>query len=174
MDHNLKDEYNRVRLEPLKAYELEKMRELRNENRGFFISRDIITPEQQIKWYDNYLKKENDFMFSVYYKNTDIWIGVVGLYNIIAQEAEFGRIIVDSKLVNEKGLGLDTTICTCKIGFNNINISKIKLEVFSNNFSAIKTYEKAGFKYLDKITLDTNILNMELSKENLIIKEEGK
>lgn len=172
MDHNLNDNYNRVRLEPLKLCEIQKMRELRNENREWFISREVITPNQQSEWYNNYLIKENDFMFSVYYKHTDIWVGTIGLYNIIDSEAELGRIIVNSKLANEKGLGLDATICACKIAFNKLNISKIKLEVFSNNFSAIKTYQKAGFEYSDKAKIDTSILNMELLKENLIIEKE--
>lgn len=174
MDHNLNDKYNRVRLEPLKICEIEKMRKLRNENREWFISKGIITPEQQMEWYNNYLKKDNDFMFSVYYRHTDIWIGAIGLYNILDREAEIGRIIVNSKLVNEKGLGLDTTICACKISFSRLNISRIKLEVFSNNLSAINTYKKAGFEYSDRVKWDTNILNMELLKENFNIEKEDK
>lgn len=166
MNHSLRDRYNRVSLEPLKIYEIEKMRKLRNENREWFISKEIITSTQQREWYNNYLKKENDFMFSVYYKNTDIWIGVVGLYDILNREAEFGRIMIDGKLVNEKGLGLEATICVCKIGFSKLDIDKIKLEVFSNNFSAINTYKKAGFEYVNKIRTDSSILNMELLNKN--------
>lgn len=87
-------------------------------------------------------------MFSVSEVNRpNIFIGAVALYNfnIERKTCEFGRIIVDHNNTYEEGLGLEATICACKIGFEYFEFQNVFLEVFRENIAAIKTYQKAGF-----------------------------
>lgn len=88
------------------------------------------------------------------------------MYNIANGEAEFGRIVIDGARVNKKGLGTLAAEAICKIGFEQFELSRIILEVFSDNKRAIRTYEKAGFdtvgtKFFDGI----EITLMEIIKE---------
>ena len=55
-------------LKSLEQKNIEDLRILRNkkENRKCFIYQNEITREEQEKWYKNYLKKENDIMFSAF------------------------------------------------------------------------------------------------------------
>ena len=167
MNHKINGEYGRGILTPLTLEESEWMRILRNQNKQWFIYSEEITQEEQKKWYQNYLCKPDDIMFSVYHKGSGKWIGAVALYNIdvINNQAEFGRIVVDGESVHKRGLGLDTTICACQIGFKQLGISKIKLEVYSNNIAAKKTYEKAGFSVIgiQKIEEGRKMISMELN-----------
>lgn len=168
MDHKLMRIYDRVILTPLTIQDIEKVRILRNRNRQWFINSGEITQEDQERWYQHYLSKTDDIMFSVYHRESGKWIGAVALYNIdkIKGCAEYGRIIIDNQIVHEKGLGLDTTVCVCQIGFEELGLSKIKLEVFSNNIAAKKTYERAGFSVIgiDVDEKGREMLLMELVK----------
>lgn len=147
MIHDLARDLNRICLKPLDSSEIEALRLLRNKHRECFIYNEVISYDEQVRWFESYLKKENDVMFSVIHKETQHWIGAVALYNINREllNAEFGRLLIDAAETGEKGLGLEATLCTCQIGFSSLGLKKIYLEVFEENLSAIRTYEKAGF-----------------------------
>lgn len=173
MNHYLSDIYQRVKLEPLTQDDIEQVRLLRNLNRQWFVFSEEISPEGQKKWYDEYLTRNNDVMFSVRLQITNAWIGTVALYAIDreSQEAEFGRLLIGFEGNEKKGLGLDTTICACKIGFEQMELSRIRLEVFTDNVAAYKTYERAGFYTTGINTAATGreLLLMELTKEKFDI-----
>lgn len=135
----------RVFLRPLEGEDLERMRILRNRNRHFFVSSDEITEEAQQRWYEAYLIRENDYMFSIFYR--ELWVGVVSLYavNLKCGQAEFGRLMIDREAAGVGGLGVDTTRTACKIAFEQLNIQTVILEVYADNAAAQITYLKAGF-----------------------------
>ncbi len=164
MDHKLLGEYNKVLLSPLSYLDIEKLRIIRNKNKRWFVYQKSISIEEQVEWYCGYLSRSDDVMFSVFHRDSQKWVGAVGLYHIdqIHKQAEFGRIVIDGASVNEKGLGLDATICVCNIGFEKLGLSKITLEVYNNNVSARKTYERAGFS---TVSSDGKMLFMELNKD---------
>jgi len=170
MDHSLFCEYNRVILKPFTVVDCERMRVLRNLNRKWFVYSEEISIEEQNIWFQKYQKHNNDLMFSVFHKKSNLWIGAVSLYDIYARQAEFGRLLIDGDSVNERKLGLDTTICTCKIGFKQLNLLLIKLEVFTNNIAAIKTYEKAGFISIGNLLIEDGreLILMELTQEKFM------
>lgn len=171
MLHELKYTFNRVKLNSLKEEHIEDLRMLRNkdENRKCFIFSNKISKEGQQKWFENYKNKPNDYMFSVStIKSLNKFIGSVALYNVDKEKkcAEFGRIIIDKDKINEKGIGLDTTIATCQVAFNILNLELIYLEVFEDNIKAIKTYEKAGFKKIKSYKIEDakTVVYMEKNK----------
>lgn len=154
MIHNYRDDFNHIKLEPLTEDLIEKMRILRNKNRECFIFSNIITEEEQKVWFMNYQSTIGDIMFSIIRKYDNKFIGALGLYNLIDKEAEFGRLMLDKEIIKEKGYGYEAVICTCKIGFEQLNLERIVLEVFEDNLPAYKTYLKAGFNIYNSIKLD--------------------
>ena len=143
MEHNFSNTFQGITIAPLKKENIEEMRVLRNKNRHCFVYSGIINPEEQEKWYNNYLTKPNDYVFSVYLQ--DLWIGVCSLYNIVGGSAEFGRLLIDKEKTDEKNPGLKTTLCAVQLAFETLDIGRVHLQVYEDNISAYKTYIKAGF-----------------------------
>ena len=50
-------------LQSIQENDLENLRIWKNNHRASFFYKDIISPEQQLIWYQNYLKRETDYMF---------------------------------------------------------------------------------------------------------------
>ena len=157
-------------LKSLEQKNIEDLRILRNkkENRKCFIYQNEITREEQEKWYKNYLKKENDIMFSAFINGVlEKPIGYAALYDIDknSKKCEFGRIIVDKSRASKKGIGYQITKCWCEIGFEKLGLEMIYLEVFSDNIPAIKTYLKVGFVEKNRYKKEgKEIIYMELYK----------
>ena len=169
MIHKIEGKYDKIILKPLEEENIEDLRLLRNrmENRKCFIYQKEISKEEQKKWYNKYLENENDVMFSAYIEKEEKPIGYVALYDIDDKKksCEFGRIIVDKTKISEKGIGFQITKCCCDIGIVKLGMTKIYLEVFSDNIPAFKTYLKAGFnekkRYLND---DREVIYMEYLK----------
>lgn len=145
MNHFYSMNGEKVILRPLEAGDLERMRILRNQNRHFFVSSDEITEEAQRRWYETYLTRENDYLFSIFYQ--EHWVGAVSLYEVDQNsgQAEFGRLMIDRKAAGVGGLGVDAARTACKIAFEQMNIQTVTLEVYADNVAAQITYLKAGF-----------------------------
>ena len=172
MNHDYTMKYDRVELRPLTYEDAENMRILRNSNRDRFVTSAEISREAQRAWFEKYLKKNGDCMFSVYHIKTGKWIGAVGIYDINeeAGTAEFGRLLVDKTVTGESGLGTDTTICACSIAFSHIKVKKVLLEVYEDNIPAVRTYLRSGFTEYGE-TFDDNgkrMILMELSGEEFL------
>ena len=143
MKHNYTNTCNDLKLVPLAEEHIEDMRILRNENRFCFIYSNIISADEQKNWFNSYLNKENDYVFSVFV--SDVWVGVSSIYNVANGSAEFGRLMIDKSKVKKDRLGLATTLCTCDLAFKQLNLKKITLQVYKENIPAYKTYLNAGF-----------------------------
>ena len=145
MNHSYFLKGTRISLYPLKAAELEQMRSLRNQKRHCFISSEIITAAEQRKWYESYLDRENDYLFSIYINEK--WIGTVSIYNVdpVGAKAEFGRLMIDREAAGSGGLGVEATRMACRIAFERLGIHRVTLEVYVDNIPAQITYLKAGF-----------------------------
>lgn len=168
MRHNYSGIYGRVELRPLNAGDAELMRRLRNRRRDRFVTSEEISEQQQREWFDSYQDKAGDYMFSVYHLETGKWVGAVGIYDLDEEtgQAEFGRLMVDSGIVGEHGLGTYATICASEIAFAVLKVKKLILEVYADNIAAIKTYDRSGFKKLHTIK-DPNgreMIQMELTE----------
>lgn len=135
-----------VTLRPLSCEDSEKYRQLRNQeqNRRCFFYSDRITKNAQQKWYDNYLKKENDYMFSVYNHNGQ-FLGGAALYDMQTDHAEFGRLLIDRTAAGQGGTGYQVLMLLCQLAKEQFHLSYLHLELFEDNLPAKKTYEKAGF-----------------------------
>ena len=79
-----------LELESIDGRHLEFLRQLKNAHRRRFFHQATITPSEQIKWYEGYCSRPDDWMFIIRYKNADpacvgyrVASGCVDLYNLI-------------------------------------------------------------------------------------------
>lgn len=146
MEHQYVHTYGRVRLQPLVRSEIEKTRILRNKTRNGFVDGRIITPEEQVAWFDKYLENPSELMFSVYLLRTEEWIGTAALISIDQEQAsaEYGRMMIDKEAVNEKGLGYDTDMAIREMCFDILGFKRLHLSVYEDNIPVVKNHQKAG------------------------------
>lgn len=141
----------------------EKYRLLRNreDNRKYFFSKEEITSEQQKVWFESYLKKSDQYMFSVHLSETGEFIGGLGFYALddINHSAEFGRIIIDRKKVSGKGFGSKAIAAVTNIAFNELDIIEAYAYIYSNNIASMRSFKNAGYS-IDKDNSNESIVKV--------------
>lgn len=67
MKHHFEISTDKLHITPLYSEDIESLRVLRNrdDNRKWFFSSELITEESQRAWYESYLTKPYEYMFSV-------------------------------------------------------------------------------------------------------------
>ena len=163
MNHSYSIKNDLLSLRPILNKDLENLRKWRNQEdiRKWFFSQITITELQQISWYENYLKKNNDIGFIIEETTNKKSIGTASIYNIdfINRNAEFGRIFIGESEARGKGYGLISCNLLVTFAFNVLKLDMVYLEVFSDNSAAIKSYLKAGFSFHSKYLKDDFIVN---------------
>lgn len=109
-----------------------------------------VTPEIELEWIDNALKKTNQKRFAICITKTDEYIGNVQLTDITDFNAEFHIFIGNPKFWN-KGIGTKATKALIDYGFEHLKFNQIYLYVNEKNSNAIRAYEKCGFRKEKKI-----------------------
>lgn len=106
-----------------------------------------VSDMEHKKWFENRICDATGKMFGIEDKFTGELIGVIGLKSIdfINRNAELYIYIGDKNYWGE-GLGTEATKLLISFAFNELNLHRIYLMVFSYNTRAIKSYEKVGFK----------------------------
>ena len=145
MNHIYRIESRKVLLRPIEEKDIELVREWRNREdiRQWFFDKSIITEEKQKKWFERYKICSDELVFIIEERESlNRPVGIVSLYNIDneKQEAEFGRMLIGDKEATGKGIGAISTKMLCSFAFRHLNIDKIYLKVYKNNYSAIASY----------------------------------
>ena len=120
----------------------------REDIRRHFIKSDIISWERHLSWWEEYLTKNNDFVFIIEEREKlNRPVGQVSLYNIDLEnhEAEYGRLMIGDNEARGKGLARRATELLITWAFNPLEIKRIYLEVFKDNTIAISLYRRCGF-----------------------------
>lgn len=160
-------------LRPITCEDIEIMRVWRNQNdiRTKFLSQGIISKDQQDKWFSNYQKNDNDMTFMI--EEIQLLrrpVGVVSLYDMDSENnvAEFGRLMIGDKEARGRKLGLKSTWVLVNHAFNELNINKIKLDVITENETALNIYIKCGFQLIEEVYLNNiKVYKMVLNKGDL-------
>lgn len=107
----------------------------------------LYTFEDEEKWFNTLSATKDVYSFAIETIEDNKYIGGCGINNINWKNSvsEVGIFIGDKDYWG-KGYGTDAMKILIKFIFNQMNINKIKLKVFSFNERAIKSYEKCGFK----------------------------
>lgn len=169
MKHTYSISGARLSLAPLEEENIQTVRIWRNRDdiRMCFVSRDIISEEQQLNWYKAYLKKPDDYVFQIIENSTQKVIGMCSLYNISHKDmsAEFGRLMIGSSDARGKGYGSEAVRLALDIGFQQLKLTEIHLEVLRNNSAALNTYLKCGFSPCSSRTTDVGeMIDMTIHK----------
>lgn len=107
------------------------------------------TEEQELKWFKFVQNSDNDVVFAIKDKNTNMYIGNCALHKIDweRKNCEMGIVIGEKNYWN-KGYGSDAVKSIIKFAFNKLNLKSIKLDVYKYNRRAIRVYKKCGFKLI--------------------------
>lgn len=102
--------------------------------------------EQESKWYDSLASSMDSYNFAIEDRITGIYIGGCGINNVDWKNsiALIGIFIGDKSFWN-KGYGTDALNVLLKFIFEEMNVNKVKLNVYSFNPRAKRCYEKCGF-----------------------------
>jgi UDP-4-amino-4,6-dideoxy-N-acetyl-beta-L-altrosamine N-acetyltransferase len=108
-----------------------------------FVIREQFTKQTQRKWLDCVIAKGKAVQYIIL--NDNLPVGSVYIRDIDCthKKGEFG--IFMEKDFAGKGFGFLATKEMLRIAFEKLKLHRVYLRVFSDNISAIKIYEKAGF-----------------------------
>lgn len=138
----------RVVLRSLNDNDISLLRRWRNQEeiRCNFLDPSVISEDQQQQWWKKYRDKDDDYMFLIFEKKSEIPVGTAAVYNIIiGQSAEYGRMMIGDKEALSRGYGVDATRILMQFAFRQWNLQTIRLQVLEHNSRAIRLYEKVGF-----------------------------
>ncbi len=102
----------------------------------------------------NYLEEPNRHPFKIIIKNSNLAIGHCEAYTC-NNSVRLCRIIIGNKNYRGQGLGYTATKLLIKWSINNLKPSTINLNVYDFNTTAIKCYEKIGFKRTEETKTTT-------------------
>lgn len=106
-----------------------------------------LKPEEEEKWYESIsAAKPESYSFAIETLDEPRYIGGCGLNKVDWKNrvAQVG-IFIGLELFRGQGYGTDAMNLLLRFIFDQMNMNKVKLEVFSFNARAIKSYEKCGF-----------------------------
>ncbi|MBI5651544.1 MAG: GNAT family N-acetyltransferase [Chloroflexi bacterium] len=139
----------RVALRLLEERDLPMTRAWRNQDhvRKWFFTPDPITAEQHRAWFDQYARRDDDFVFIIEELATNRAIGQVALYHIDwnMRRAEFGRLLIGEADANGKGFARAATALLVAHALNELGLREVFLEVFADNVRARAIYARCGF-----------------------------
>lgn len=103
--------------------------------------------EEEEKWYESLINLKDSYNFAIEDLGSGKYIGGCGINQInwLNRIAIIGIFIGDKNYWG-KGYGTDAVNTLVKFIFEQMNMNKVKLSVFSFNERAKKCYEKCGFK----------------------------
>ena len=125
------------------TYNILKWRNHPSVKKNFCLQEDL-KEETHLAWFQNKILKREVVQFIIIDNQP---VGSTYLRDIDHKnhKAEFG-IFIGEEMARGKGIGTSATKLIVQYGFEELGLHKIYLRVFTNNTSAIKAYEKAGFQ----------------------------
>ena len=141
-------EGDRIYLRPMELTDEQKLRKWINDPEiwRYLMVRTPMTSIREREWIESQGRSETEVRFGVVVRAGDRLIGSVGLHRIhpVNRNAEVGIMIGDREY-HGKGFGTEAVRLIVRYGFEELNLHRVALRVFSNNYRAIGCYQKAGF-----------------------------
>jgi RimJ/RimL family protein N-acetyltransferase len=116
----------------------------RDDARIWFKTSDKLTMAGHRAWYEQYLKKDDDFCFVVEAEGQPV--GLCGIYGIDRANgtAEVGRFLV-APGHGRKGYMTRSCAALARFGMEALELTHLTLEVMESNHKAIGIYLRCGF-----------------------------
>jgi len=124
--------------------DLELLRQWKNDHRSSFFFQEIIKPDEQERWYDEFCKRQNDYMFLVCYD--DLRIGSMG-FRLIDNVIDIYNVMLGIEDYSGQGL-MSKSLSLMNQFIASRYICLITAKIVKNN-PALKWYEKNGFKIIE-------------------------
>lgn len=128
----------KVSIRPIEYKDIEKLRIWRNKNKNAFFYNKIIKKEEQIKWFNRYLKHIDNQIYIVEYLGKSI--GCIG-YRPFGEFIELYNVMLSNKEYERHGLmskALQLLLKKIK--------GKVIVRLVKDNKKALAFYIKNGFK----------------------------
>lgn len=149
MEHMLYSCDDELIIAPMNYETSECYRVLRNrpDNMSFFFSQKEISSEEQKRWYSNYINDSSQYMFSIFEKESKLFLGGIGVYEVCLEEksCEVGRIIIDKLLAAGKGYGAKAICQIVSLAHRELGVDFFYAYIYEENIASIKSFLKAGF-----------------------------
>lgn len=102
----------------------------------------------EVEYIESLYRQPNDYTFGIIERETSRLVGTCGLHGInpISRKATFGLMIGEVGRQN-RGLGSEAVRLALKFAFRELNLHRVELSVFANNWRAIRAYQKAGYRH---------------------------
>lgn len=106
-----------------------------------------MTLNEELKWFEAISAYKDSYRFAIEAIESSQYIGDCGINGIDWKNSVASAVIfIGNKAYWGKGYGTEAMQILLSFAFNQININKVRLNVYSFNERAIKSYEKCGFK----------------------------
>lgn len=143
-----------IDLVPVKEELLPRVIELRNQERSrYFLNQSVIlTLEMQKKWYDEYLKRDNDIYWCIRSRE-NIIVGTVRLYNITESSCDHGSVMIDEKYSMGMPYALEAEILSLEFAFYTLKVKQIFNDDRHDNKMMNSISKKMGFVFQNVIDI---------------------
>lgn len=138
---------NDVRLVKLVDDDLEMVRQWRNskEVSQYMYTENIISASDQQNWFNKISQSTNSIYWIIEYSGKKIGLASVTGIDSALQSCYWAFYLGDSS-IRGAGIGAKVEYLVLEYVFNELNLNKLRCEVFVNNDKVIKMHEKFGFR----------------------------
>ena len=123
--------------------------------RNNFIFQEIFTEEMHNNWMDTKVASGEVVQFIIETEEDAIPVGSVYFRDIEDERGEYGIFIGEDAAIG-KGYGKQAAKLALDYAFHELGLEYIMLRVFADNISAIKSYERAGFREYERGEVEIN------------------
>lgn len=106
----------------------------------------LMSPAQRRRELDEETRSDKDFFFAVRAVEDDKNIGFTALWVTWSQRDAYVAIGIGERDYWGRGYGTDAMRLTLRYAFEELDLHRVTLTVWSVNERAIRSYERAGFK----------------------------
>lgn len=135
-----------IELSELTAEDIELVRTWRNskEVASFMYNEQVITSEDQVKWFKN-IDWDKSRYWIIKYNGKKLGLASINNIDKILNSCYWAFYLGDTT-VRGAGIGAKVEFNVLEYVFNNLQLNKLRCEVFVTNDKVIKMHEKFGFR----------------------------
>jgi RimJ/RimL family protein N-acetyltransferase len=141
-------EGQRIYFRPLELDDELLLRKFINDPANWRFLRNVqpLNSVREREWIESLGKSGTDYVFGITLKQGDRLIGVTGLHQVslVNRSAVFGINLGDTAQQG-RGYGREATQLVLRYAFEELNLNRVELSVYSDNWRAIRMYQKVGF-----------------------------
>jgi UDP-4-amino-4,6-dideoxy-N-acetyl-beta-L-altrosamine N-acetyltransferase len=136
-----------INLRKITSQDIEMVRRWRNsaEVSSYMYNEDQITEDQQKKWFDKISNDSTSVYWIIEYNDKAIGLAsITGINNTLS--SCYWAFYLGDTSIRGGGIGAKVEFNVLEYVFNQLNLNKLRCEVFVSNDKVIKMHEKFGFR----------------------------